>query len=71
MQKAQPGVSGKAVFGQLKEEMWRETVRYLDDCTEESLRETERALRESREGKKREGRVRAWEAKAKGQKAKL
>lgn len=72
VQKAQPGASGKAVFGQLKEEMWRETVRYLDDCTEESVRETERALREKKDQAEREKRVREWEARAgRGGKAKL
>lgn len=65
VRKAQPGASGQAVFGQLKAEMWRETVRYLDEVTEESLRETERALRARREGERREKRVREWEGKAK------
>lgn len=70
VQKAQAGASGKAVFGELKAEMWRETVRYLEDTTEESLRETERALKAKREGEKRERRVSQWEAEGR-EKAKL
>lgn len=72
VQKAQPGASGKAVFGLLKEEMWRETVGYLDDCTGEGLRETERAVREKRDYAGKERRVKEWEASVgKGQRAKL
>ena len=70
MQKAQPGMSGLAVYGQLKTEMHRESVRYLEDVTEESLRETERALKAHLERRDREGRVVAWEGREK-EKAKL
>lgn len=65
VQKAQPGGTGLAVYGLLKAEMWRETVRYLEDTTEESLRETERALRARREGEKRERKVGEWEEREK------
>ena len=68
VQKAQPGSSGLAVFGQLKMEMWRETIRYLEDNTEESMRETERMLKAKKESEKREKKVRAWEG---NEKAKL
>lgn len=56
VQKAQVGASGIAAFAQLKAEMWRETVRYLEDTTDESMRETQRALQAQREqGRKSRG----------------
>lgn len=69
--KAQKGASGLAVYGQLKEEMWRETVTYLEDVTEESIREERRALKEGKERAKREARVEQWEVQRGGEKAKL
>ena len=65
VQKAQPGASGLAVFGQLKAEMHRETIRYLEDTTDESLRETQRALQAQREKVRREERVKEWEGRVK------
>lgn len=49
------------VFAQLKAEMWRETVQYLEDVTEESIREQRRALKEGEEARARERKVKRWE----------
>lgn len=49
VKKAQPGASGRSVYGELKREMWRKTVEYLDDAVGESRR-----LETVREGRKRE-----------------
>lgn len=65
VKKAQPGVTGKAAFAQLKEEMWRETISYLDDTSEESIREDRRALRVEKERAQREKKIAEWEGKEK------
>lgn len=61
------------MYGRLKEEMWRETVAYLEDVTEESVREERRALKAGKERGAREARVREWESQRQrgGGKAKL
>ncbi|EMC98065.1 hypothetical protein BAUCODRAFT_412048 [Baudoinia panamericana UAMH 10762] len=63
--KANTGVSGKQVYGELKAEMWRETVGYLDSFGEEDGREYATQLRRKRERQLAEKTVVDWEAKAK------
>lgn len=66
VQKAQPGMSGKSVYAELKQEMWRETVEYLEQTSEESIRLHSKWLQWQREKQAREEKVKKWEmAKAK------
>ncbi|GAB7364518.1 hypothetical protein MBLNU230_g5326t1 [Neophaeotheca triangularis] len=64
VQKAQPSASGKSVYGELKREMYRETVGYLSQWAEEATREEE--VRESvgREKRASERRVGEWEGRS-------
>jgi len=55
----------KGVYGLLKREMWRETVHYLENFTEESNQESALQVATIRETARREMKVKAWEAKAK------
>lgn len=61
VQKAQKGVSGSSIYGLLKQEMYRETIDYMDSTTEESIRLSAKNLQWERERKDREDQVRAWE----------
>ena len=65
VQKAGKGLSGKQVYGDLKREMWRETVGYLENFGAEDGREFAIEARKRRDWGLAEGRVKAWEAKAK------
>ena len=60
-QKAGKGMSGKAVYGDLKQEMWRETIDHLELTTEESLRESAMTLKRQREKEVRVRKVGEWE----------
>ena len=62
VQKAQPGMSGKRVYGVLKQEMYRETIEYLESTTEESIRGVAQELQLRREKKAREEKVKEWES---------
>lgn len=65
VQKAGKGMSGKAVYGELKSEMWRETVGYLENFGDEHNREFAIQERRRRDRLLSEGKVEQWEAKAK------
>ena len=67
MQKAGKGASGLAVYGDLKREMWRETVWYLENFGAEHGRDFVIAANVKREREAAEKRVGQWE----GVKAKL
>jgi len=53
--------SDARVYGQLKREMWRETVAYLENWSEESNRDIAENLAAAREKAQREQRMRGWE----------
>ena len=59
--KAQPGGSGKSVYGGLKREMWRETVDLLEGWAEEHVRDSKTAERSRGEQKSSLANVEAWE----------
>lgn len=61
MEKAQKGMSGKVAYGLLKEEMWRETVGFLEQWTEDSIQTDEKERRRWRDLGKREKKVQEWE----------
>lgn len=63
--KAGKGMSGKAVYGMLKQEMWRETVGYLDNFGAEDARDFTFEERRKRDRQESEKEVRAWEIRAK------
>lgn len=66
MEKAQKGVSGKVAYGLLKQEMWRETVNFLEQWSEDSMYTHEKEMQGGRERERRETKVQEWEqAKAK------
>ncbi|KAK0265954.1 hypothetical protein LTS16_023017 [Friedmanniomyces endolithicus] len=65
VQKAGKGMSGKQVYGDLKREMWRETVDYLENFGAEDGRDFMIQARRKREREVAEGKVKMWEAKAK------
>ena len=58
---------GSSIYGVLKQEMWRETIDYLEQSTEESIRASAKDLQWKREREAREEKVQRWE----GVKAKL
>lgn len=51
----------KGVYGKLKREMWRETVRFLESWDEESGKEIREGMIRQREDERREEGVRRWE----------
>ena len=55
----------KGVYGLLKREMWRETLEYLENWDEQSVKDTQTMLATSRENARREQAIRLWESKAK------
>lgn len=61
VKKAQPGVNGEAVYRQLKQEMWRETIAYLEDFGSEPdyWRELGQQTRKDIAGSERK--VQEWE----------
>lgn len=63
--KAGPGATGKGVYGDLKREMYRETVGYLERWGEEDARDFATAEKVRREREASNKRVEVW------QKAKL
>ena len=65
VQKAQKGASGQLVYGILKQEMWRETIQYLDQTSEADLRWSEWNFQAAKERERRERSVQDWEEKAK------
>ncbi|KAK5118817.1 hypothetical protein LTR62_000026 [Meristemomyces frigidus] len=65
VQKVGKGVTGKAVYGDLKREMWRETVGYLESFGDEDQRDFVAAAVKLRERQAAENKVKLWEAKAK------
>ncbi|KAM0716585.1 hypothetical protein Q7P37_008030 [Cladosporium fusiforme] len=58
--KAQPGMSGQSVYGDLKREMYRETVEYLERGNEEEARDAVIAEKKAKEEVQREERVGSW-----------
>ncbi|KAF7196327.1 Enoyl-CoA delta isomerase 3 [Pseudocercospora fuligena] len=73
VKKAQPGATGKSVYGELKREMWRETVELLDteNWGDEHVREAKIRERVKREDEGSLKRVVEWEQENVGAKAKL
>lgn len=72
VQKAQPGMSGgPSVYGDLKREMYRETVDYLEQWTEEAQRDWVVRERVRKDSEAAEKRVAGWESKGKQGKSKL
>lgn len=65
VQKAGKGMNGKAVYGELKREMWRETVQYLENFGAEDGRDFATQARIKRGKEASEKKVSEWEAKAK------
>ncbi|KAK4893979.1 hypothetical protein LTR27_007785 [Elasticomyces elasticus] len=65
VQKAGKGMSGKQVYGDLKREMWRETVGYLENFGAEDGRDFTTQARRLRERDAAESKVKTWEVKAK------
>lgn len=61
MQKAGKGMSGKAVYGDLKREMWRETVGYLEDFGAEDSRGFVSHAKRDKERAVAEKKVKQWE----------
>jgi hypothetical protein len=57
--KAQPGVSGKIAYSDLKREMYRQTVEYLEKGSEEAAQEAVLAEKQAREAALREKNVKA------------
>ncbi|KAM0693446.1 hypothetical protein Q7P36_006701 [Cladosporium allicinum] len=57
--KAQPGISGKIAYSDLKREMYRQTVEYLENGSEEAAREAALAEKQAKEAALREKNVKA------------
>ncbi|KAK5174212.1 uncharacterized protein LTR77_001292 [Saxophila tyrrhenica] len=68
VQKSREGMSGLQIYGQLKQEMYRETVDYLENTTEEDVRAQVKSLQWQREKRERQEAVKGWEG---GGKSKL
>ncbi len=65
VQKAQKGMSGLQVYGDLKREMYRETVGYLETFGQEDQRQFMIEAKKRRDRAEAERRVKGWEEKAK------
>lgn len=61
MAKAAPGATGKGVYGELKREMYRETVAYLERWGEEDARDFATAEKVRKDRAVSAKRVEAWE----------
>ena len=61
VKKAQVGYSGNSVYGELKREMWRETVDLLEDWAGEHVRASAVQQRSQAEKDASLKRVEAWE----------
>lgn len=61
IQKAQPGVSGKSVYSELKREMWRETLHHLDSFGGEDGNELRARAKGEKDRETSEKRVKQWE----------
>jgi ClpP class serine protease len=57
--KAQPGISGKIAYSDLKREMYRQTVEYLEKGSEEAAQEAVLAEKQAKEAALREKNVKA------------
>lgn len=64
-------MSGQSVYGVLKREMYRETIAFLEQTTEESIRENQKGFQWAREKREKEENVRRWEEEAMVGRAKL
>ncbi|KAK3054101.1 hypothetical protein LTR09_004879 [Extremus antarcticus] len=65
VQKSQDNLSGQSVYGVLKQEMYRETIGYLESTTEESIRLSSQQLQWQGEKTKRQEAVKGWEQQTK------
>lgn len=65
MAKAQPGMSGRAVYRALKQGMWKETIAYLDGVGDEGESLLEPSPAEQKEIDAIKAKVAAWEGKSK------
>ena len=63
--KAAISMTGESVYGKLKREMWRETVEYLEQWSDEHNREFAIDARRRREKEAAVKKVKEWEIKAK------
>jgi t-SNARE complex subunit (syntaxin) len=63
--KAGPGMSGKSVLTELKREMYRETLGYLEDFGSEDARDYQIQQRAKRDAEERQKKVAAWASKIK------
>ena len=61
VEKAQKGMSGKIAYGVLKQEMWRETINFLEKWSEDSIYSNEKEMQWRREKERRETKVQDWE----------
>lgn len=61
VKKAQPGANGLSVYRQLKAEMWRETVKYIESCGDEEVELSDGARQREHQKAEREARVKNWE----------
>lgn len=61
IQRAQPGVSGKSVYSELKREMWGETLHHLDNFREEDKSDFQARARAKKDRERRERHVNQWE----------
>ena len=59
MSKAQPGISGKTSYSDLKREMYRQTVEYLENGSEEAAQEAVLAEKQAKDAALREKNVKA------------
>jgi hypothetical protein len=61
VKKAQPGATGKSVYGELKLEMWRNAVDHLTDMAAEARRDEETRERVMKERQRSLKNVESWE----------
>lgn len=59
--KAQPGLTGASVYGELKREMWRETLEMIDNWAADSVRPAQMAMEIKKERATSLREVEAWE----------
>ncbi|KAH9845429.1 Copper homeostasis protein cutC [Teratosphaeria destructans] len=63
--KAQPGMSGRSVYSELKREMYRQSLQLLEGFADEDGREFARIAAEKRDREAGERRIREWEGRTK------
>lgn len=61
VEKAQKGMSGKIAYGLLKEEMWRESVAFLEKWTEDNVDTSQKEIQRRRDRDRRETKIQQWE----------